>query len=223
MWIKDLHLFIRKLKWKKLFANNDLIRCEELGLDLSDIENMNILTELLSENKREPGQGPFIDLKRKSTRMPPPDEYNNLDVFLQVVSEELEKVQTHCPGLHYNRSRQETEALTRLEKNKNLIFKASDKGGNLVVLDHQQYIKMVQNILSDREYYGILDIDPTDRFKTELEVTLITAVNQRLILKDECQFMTSRDPQIPTFYALPKVHKGLDPLKGRPIVSGIIL
>lgn len=30
-----------------------------------------------------------------------------------------------------------------------------------------------------------------------------------------------KNPQIPTFYALPKIHKGTKPLKGRPIVSGI--
>lgn len=63
-----------------------------------------------------------------------------------------------------------------------------------------------------------MDDDPTDTFKAELEELLITAVDQRLISKEECQFMM---PQIPTFYALLKIHKGLNPLKGHPIVSGI--
>lgn len=66
-----------------------------------------------------------------------------------------------------------------------------------------------------------MDRDPTDTFMAELEELLITAVDQRLISKEECQFMMPKDPQIPTFYALLKIHKGLNPLKDHPIVSGI--
>lgn len=84
---------------------------KELGIDQVDLENVDILVDLLSENEREVGKGPFTDLKGKSTRMPPPDEYNNLDVFLRIVSEELERI----PSKHYNAnsnlSKQEIEAL----------------------------------------------------------------------------------------------------------------
>lgn len=88
-----------------------------------------------------------------------------------------------------------------------------------MVLENKQYVKMVLTILSDNEFYGILD--PTDAFKGELEEILIMAFDQKLISKEECHYMPPKDPQIPTFYALPKIHKGLSPLKGCPVVAGI--
>lgn len=47
------------------------------------------------------------------------------------------------------------------------------------------------------------------------------AKEKKLIDENEYKFLAIKTPQIPTFYALPKVHKGVNPLKGCPIVAGI--
>lgn len=63
--------------------------------------------------------------------------------------------------------KEEIKALCHLENNREIIFKPSDKGGNLVVLDHVKYKKMVYDILVDKRCYGVLKEDPMDIFKHE--------------------------------------------------------
>lgn len=61
--------------------------------------------------------------------------------------------------------------------------------------------------------------DPTDDYKGKLQLILNKALDDKIISANEHRFMLPKDPQIPTFYSLPKIHKGLCQLKGRPIVS----
>lgn len=43
MWIKDLNLFIRKVKWKSFFEKNNQARCLEQGLEESDLTGVEVL------------------------------------------------------------------------------------------------------------------------------------------------------------------------------------
>lgn len=71
LWTKDIDLFIRKLKWKKFFKHNDRERCIQLGLSEEDLQGVDILHDLLSENERGLGSGPFTELHPVSKRAPP--------------------------------------------------------------------------------------------------------------------------------------------------------
>lgn len=118
--------------------------------------------ELLGENEREPGKGPFTSLKLNSNRMPPLEEYSNLDLFLQLMTNEIEKIAGSPRKIDANLTREEREAFKHLERERGLIIKPADKGGNLVVLDHDSYKKIVLDNLADTRYYGRLPNDPTD-------------------------------------------------------------
>ncbi|CAJ0941598.1 unnamed protein product, partial [Ranitomeya imitator] len=168
-----------------------------MGINTEDLADVRILADLLEEGQRPEGLGPFTDLKPRSTRMPPLSDNNSIDIFSKL-----------------------RKALEDLSKNKELIFKSSDKGGNIVILDHEEYKKMCNDILSDGTTYGILRGDPTDIFNKKLEAILTEALEFGVISKGEKDFMFQKTPTVPIFYALPKVHKGLSPFKGRPIVSG---
>ncbi|CAJ0915644.1 unnamed protein product [Ranitomeya imitator] len=227
-WVKDLNLYCRKLKWKKFFSLHNKQQCLELGISEDDLEGFNALTDLLEENERGRGLGPQTDLKLKSSRMPPPQtpppppgDYTNINIFLKVVEDDLRKIGRRNADTPPNLSAEEWEALDKLEKNDQIVVKPSDKGGNLVILDHQKYVGMCKLILNDRETYGILENDPTERFTGSLRMILDAGLDEKLISYNEYRFLTPRTPMIPTFYALPNVHKGLSPLKGRPIVSGV--
>ncbi|XP_056407822.1 uncharacterized protein LOC130303807 [Hyla sarda] len=80
---------------------------------------------------------------------------------------------------------------------------------------------MCTSILSDETTYRILERDPTIIFLKELKEILIQARTDCLIDEREYDFLLPNAPRLATFYGLPKVHKGLDPLKCRPIVSGV--
>ncbi|CAJ0964821.1 unnamed protein product [Ranitomeya imitator] len=121
----------------------------------------------------------------------------------------------------YNLTNVEREALEALKGNDQVIIKASDKGGNLVIMDHKVYREMCYNILQDRSTYEILCSDPTGAYKTELKEVLDEALTNGLVSRSEFDFLLPKFPLQATFYTLPKIHKGVTPLKGRPIVSGV--
>ncbi|CAJ0945100.1 unnamed protein product [Ranitomeya imitator] len=120
-----------------------------------------------------------------------------------------------------NLTAKEREALDTLRKNDQLIIKPSDKGGNLVLMDHPEYRTMCTTILQDRTTYEVLEGNPLEDFKSELRLILEEAISHKLISPSEFDFMLPKCPLVATFYTLPKVHKGCHPLKGRPIVSGV--
>lgn len=49
-----------------------------------------------------------------------------------------------------------------------IVIKTSDKGGNVVIMDHLQYREMCMSILSDKKAFNPLERDPTDIYKLEL-------------------------------------------------------
>lgn len=65
-WINDLHLFVRKLKWKSLFKRkNKHNQFTRLGVEEEDSEGMDILVSLLTEKERGIGKGSIYKLKTK--------------------------------------------------------------------------------------------------------------------------------------------------------------
>ncbi|CAH2321347.1 Hypothetical predicted protein, partial [Pelobates cultripes] len=66
----------------------------------------------------------------------------------------------------------------------------------------------------------ILSHDPTPQYSAEIKTLLNQALIDKLITKNEFDFMLVKQPVLSTFYSLPKVHKSLDNPSGRPIVSG---
>ncbi|CAJ0934562.1 unnamed protein product [Ranitomeya imitator] len=176
--------------------------------------------DLLDENSRPLGPGPFTDLKPSSTRMPPSSTNTSIDIFTQLVISDLRKLSDGKRGKQSNLSRGERRALDNLSANTELVIKPSDKRGNLVIMDHKKYKEMCLKILTDTTTYGPIRGDITESLSAELNILLSEAYSLGLISKRERDFMVQKTPTTPVFYALPKVHEGFSPLKGRPIVSG---
>lgn len=118
-------------------------------------------------------------------------------------------------------TRMERTALNKIKNDTLITVKQSDKGGNIVVMDRPLCATLCQEILKDRTCYEILGSDPTDVYLGELKLILTSARTLNLVDDHEYDFLLPQFPKIATFYALPKVHKGLTPLKGRPIESGV--
>lgn len=58
-WIKDLNLFVQRLKWQKVFKQKDRKTCTEFGITLDDLACVNDLTDLMSSNERDRSEGPY--------------------------------------------------------------------------------------------------------------------------------------------------------------------
>lgn len=60
-----------------------------MGVEIEDMEGIRALSDLLEENSESAKIG-YTSLKPKSTRMPPPMESPELDLFLKLVCNESE-------------------------------------------------------------------------------------------------------------------------------------
>ncbi|XP_077117028.1 protocadherin gamma-B1-like [Ranitomeya variabilis] len=108
------------------------------------------------------------------------------------------------------------EAMKRLESDDTIVIKPSDKGGNVVILDIAHYQQICESILSDGESYEVLSWNPNNEYREELAQILQVGLESGVIDKTEFDFILPRHPITATFYCLPKIHKGLNPLRDTP-------
>lgn len=112
-------------------------------------------------------------------------------------------------------------ALCNLQNYSLIVIGNSDKCGVVVVMDTTAYHAEAIRQLSNQNTYTKLRGDPTRTYK----VNCITFIQKGLYLGifsiREAESLVSECPILLTFHHLPKTHKGLDPLYGRPIVAGI--
>ncbi|CAH2299139.1 Hypothetical predicted protein, partial [Pelobates cultripes] len=120
-----------------------------------------------------------------------------------------------------NLTRKERKALKALMQDKNIIIKAADKGGGVVIMNSQDYTNENRRLLSDTNTYLKLKQIPRLLFMDEL-VELINMGKERGILsKRESDHILCKHPKLAVFYHLPKIHKSLINPPGRPIISGL--
>ncbi len=101
-----------------------------------------------------------------------------------------------------------------------IIVKPADKGGAVVVWGREQYIQEGLRKLTNPEYYLALTANPLESMTIQLTNFLSTAKDNNWISQKEYDFLLCKDPRVPSFYMLPKIHRNLESLPGRPIISG---
>ncbi|CAJ0932522.1 unnamed protein product [Ranitomeya imitator] len=219
--IKDLNLFVRQPKWKKFFVKENRKQCEILGIPDELLEDVQFLFHLADVDPNQEGRGPFTELKNKSSRMPPPmGDIGSVDIFLNLVTEDIMKLSGSKHRSPYNLTKNEISCLRNLENDTNIVIKPSDKGGNVVVMNSIDYRLLCLTLLERRDEYQPLRTNPLTKFSNELKGIIEQGFADGILGREERDFLLPKYPVLPTFYCLPKIHKGTNPLKGRPIVSG---
>ncbi|CAH2284022.1 Hypothetical predicted protein, partial [Pelobates cultripes] len=177
----------------------------------------------LWEESNETDPSKYTDLKLKSKFTPYLGNYRNIDLFLETMKNEIDKIDNRSLDFHpnMNLSSREQVALKSLRNNTEIILKPADKGGNIVMMDITDYVTMVLKVLEDENTYKILKSDPTNDFLIKYREILDRGRSRGLLSGDEYAFIFNCHPRIATFYCLPKVHKSMTLPPGRPIVSGI--
>lgn len=97
------------------------------------------------------------------------------------------------------------EALKNLQKNEEIVIRAADKGGG-VVISHKESI----NILSDEEFYSKITENPFPRLNKILDKLLSDAKEKLIQTKEERRFIKIEEASEPHFYHIPKIHKCMD-------------
>ena len=120
-----------------------------------------------------------------------------------------------------NLSRGELLALKELKNCQDIVIKEADKGSAVVVWDREDYLKEAQSQLGDRDIYEIIDIDPVKEVAVNIDRRLeflqiegkISELNRKYLLGKHHKYKLGR------FYLLPKIHKRLVNVPGRPVIS----
>ncbi|XP_040277995.1 zinc finger protein OZF-like [Bufo bufo] len=115
--------------------------------------------------------------------MPPLGDPTCIDVFVNQVCRDLSSLISRHGG--FNCSKSEYKALLDLEKKKNLIIKPLDKGGNIVLMNTNDYTNMCHTLLDDRDTYEKLKCDPTVEYQRELiDILRIAKIDDLISGKD---------------------------------------
>ena len=98
------------------------------------------------------------------------------------------------------------------------MVKSADKGSAAVVWDREDYIKEAEKQLGDEQVYEEVSNVAAPLLKTINEV--IAKIRKRGDLKrDNLDYFIMKDPKFARFYLLPKIHKRLHNVPGRPVIS----
>ncbi|XP_062836681.1 uncharacterized protein LOC134298951 [Anolis carolinensis] len=157
--------------------------------------------------------------KPKSTFCPSTDNIY-IKCFEKAVERDFNKLTTRRQPYHSNLSELERTTLVKLSNLKEVVWKPADKGGAIVLLNKRDYIKEVNLQLSNSKFYQPIATDPTKHIQSLIRVVCQEGLSMGFISSSTFKYLQNDFPRIPIFYILPKIHKGIIPPPGRPIISG---
>ncbi|XP_064469602.1 uncharacterized protein LOC135384327 [Ornithodoros turicata] len=166
------------------------------------------------ENSRQTASA----FKTGSSWSPPKHRDRHLDDYIQAVQKDILKVTSKKGPPRHNLSSEGCKAFSDLEKRKDIAIKPADKGGAIVVMDTDAYIREGARQLEDKTFYERLDRNPTPDYASKIERTLTDLRYNKKITPDTHRQLLPQSPKPGCFYLLPKIHKPGHP--GRPIISG---
>ena len=160
--------------------------------------------------------------RKKSTWIPPKGSAS-LEVFLGRVEDELFSIQPR-QSRNLNLTKEEWSAVKSLKEDKSIVIKPADKGSCVVVWDKQDYIREVENQLGDEKVYEETTLNNKDLsglmnasnnlFKKLRNRDIISEKELKYFLYDY-----KNAANLGKLYLLPKIHKRLEDVPGRPVIS----
>ena len=106
-----------------------------------------------------------------------------------------------------------------LYKNPDITIKPADEGQSIVIISTNDYTAEANRQLSNQEHYKALNKDPTCSYNKYIHHLTDQACRMGIIDKTTRGNLQIKNPRIPSFYLLPKIHKPSN--SGRPIVNSI--
>ncbi|XP_069499204.1 uncharacterized protein [Ambystoma mexicanum] len=150
---------------------------------------------------------------------------NVIDTFQQAVSRDLYNLncKKHKNWITQNNlTKSERKALVSLKLDSRTVIKEADKGGNIVLMDREDYLEMASRHLNTPGCYELRTDDFRKSALEQVEAHILNWHRKGLITDDERTYLWIKEPVTPTMYFLPKIHKPYERIpEGRPIMSGI--
>ena len=116
-----------------------------------------------------------------------------------------------------NLNKEERNALYNLRDDPTIIIKDANKGSAVVVWDREHYLKEAYKQLENKDVYEEVQNDPSTLINT-----IMPALEKIRIRGDlsngTLNYFLAKDPKFARFYLLPKIHKRLDNVSGKPVI-----
>ena len=106
-----------------------------------------------------------------------------------------------------------------LHNNPDITIKPADKGESIVIMNTTDYIQEAPRQLSYPQHYRTLNTDCTVTYNKYIHHIIDQAWRLGIIDGTTKENLQTKNPNISSFYILPKIHKPNNP--GRPIVNSI--
>ena len=153
----------------------------------------------------------------------PPLSHPNLEVFLRQVESELFEI-TKERTRYSNLLQEEWRAIRTLADDRSIVIKKADKVSCIVVWDGDDYLREAEKQLSDKNVYEEV------QFKKQMLSNLVETSNKffrglktkGFIVEKEWRYFTyeyKKACNLGKMYLLPKIHKRLSDVPGRPVIS----
>ena len=164
--------------------------------------------------------------RKKSSWQAPKNSWSPyVEVFLSQLWDDISNIKAQ--GSNYpNLTKSEREALKNLSEDKSIIIKPADKGSAVVVWDREDYIKEAQKQLDDQNVYRKVKVKADDKRIPDLAKKnnefISELLSLKLISKQESEYLKwelLHSPQYARLFLLPKIHKRLNDVPGRPVIS----
>ena len=142
-------------------------------------------------------------VRNKSTFYPEHNRNRHLDIAIDYLNNA--NVSSHERRHKSNLSKQEWSAIRDLQNNSNIVIKEADKGGSVVIMEKDHYLKMVYDQLNDRATYK--KVDSTHDKKVMTSLRKFVAKYDHVLTGKGKDYLVNFTPKTSNFYGLPKVHK----------------
>ena len=174
----------------------------------------NILTSeaILENENKDIHRGMF----KPKSKFNPRNKDALIELYLSGLEEKLMTVEVPKDRFEIL-TESERKALYDLENDKIIVIKSADKGSAVVVWDREDYIKEAEKQLGDEQVYEEVSNDAAPLLKTINEV--IAKTRKLGVLKRDTLDYFIKESKFARFYLLPKIHKRLHNVPGRPVIS----
>ena len=140
-----------------------------------------------------------------------------IETYLSSLEERLLDIDISSKRFN-NLTKEERNALYNLRDDPTIIIKGADKGSAVVVWDRDDYLKEAPKQLEDKDVYEEVQNDPSTLINTIMRALEKIRIRGDLS-NDTLNYFLVKDPKFARFYLLPKIHKRLHNVPGRPVIS----
>ena len=154
---------------------------------------------------------------RKKSKFNPKGKDAAIELYLSRLEEEILAIDTNLK--YSNLTKEERNAMFGLRDDTSIIIKEADKGSAVVVWDKCDYLAEASKQLGDEKVYDKISGDVVSPLINTVKHCLAKVKLRGDICNETMEYFFIDKPRVGRFYLLPKIHKRLQNVPGRPVIS----